>query len=69
MNIYSEPGSSVVFTARGGYDSQQERAKEILELGATYIVEKIEVGGWSSEVWLAGYSEGFNTALFDNLED
>ena len=64
MDIFSVPGTEVVFDARGGYDSDQRLALEVLKLGTTYIVEHIRIGDFSSDVKLRGVAGFWNTMLF-----
>jgi hypothetical protein len=37
-----------------------------MELGATYEIDEIDIGGWSSTVSLVGVPGWFNTCLFEN---
>jgi hypothetical protein len=64
MDIYSGPGTKVVFHGRGGYDSQKEHAKKSLVLGNTYTVKRVEVSLSSSSVKLWEVEGDFNTVLF-----
>jgi len=68
MDIYSRPGTPVIFDADGGYPAEKELAKKVLVLGNTYVVSKIEVGNSSTKVWIKGqgqgYNEYFNSVLF-----
>lgn len=53
MNIYSEPGTKVVFAyPNNGYASEQEHAKQFLTVGAIYTVSDTEVGISYTHVWL-----------------
>lgn len=69
MNIYAKHGDRVVFTdANAGYHGQGARALEVLELGATYTVDYVEVHSSSSYVFLQERpNDSFNTVLFDDL--
>jgi len=64
MNIYSPKGTKVVYTAKGGYPCQVDRANEYLTIGETYEVDHIDVWSWHSDVYLVGFDKGFNTTLF-----
>lgn len=48
MDIYSKPGTKIVFTGENGSDWDKEHAFKHLEVGKEYTVKSIEVGGWSS---------------------
>ena len=65
MNIYSPKGTKVVYTAKEGLQACRDRANEYLTVGETYEVNFIDVWSWHSEVYLVGYSKGFNTVLFE----
>lgn len=64
MDIYSRPGTMVVFDAGGGYPYEQERAKKVLEVGKTYAVARVEVQSARSSVMLVGIEGRFNTVMF-----
>ena len=64
MDIYSRPGTKVVFHGRGGYPSQIEDAKKILTLGGVYTVSDMDVGHSRSSVSLVEIHGYFNTVLF-----
>lgn len=64
MSLNTKVGSIIVFTGRGGYPNQNSHAREKLEIGKTYEVIGMEVGGSMSYVSIA---EGlFNTVMFEN---
>lgn len=66
MDIYSQQGTKVVFTACGGMDGEIEYAKEQLVVGKIYTVRRTEVHSWSSDVYLEEFpGVSFNTCLFD----
>jgi hypothetical protein len=68
MDLGSKSEQRVRFTGYGGYDSQQEAARKVLEVGGIYTVERVEVGDWSSSVWLKEHpARSFNTVMFENL--
>ena len=66
MCIYPGPGTQVVFTGVGGYDTENADANAALIVGKTYIVdiEGTDVGDWSTSVKLRGVNGRFNTVMF-----
>lgn len=64
MDIYTRPGTQIVFHAKGGYDHEKEEAKAVLQVGQTYTVQSIEVGRCSSKVRLREAQGNFNTVMF-----
>ena len=58
----------LVFEGNGGYKLERESAKDKLVVGRGYQVEKIQVGGWNTEVYLQGYNISFNSCLFERDE-
>lgn len=64
MDIYSRPGTKVVFHGRGGYDGEKVRAEKSLVLGNTYTVKYTDVGSCSSSVWFYEAEGVFNTVMF-----
>lgn len=66
MNIYARSGDKVVFLNRNGFDSEPKRARECgLVEGEAYTVERTEVGGWHTTVYLQEYPKcGFNSVMF-----
>ncbi len=71
MNIYTEPGSMVKFTGKGGYVSDRELGNKHLDTETIYTVSRIVINGWSSEVYLEleGLEKiGFNTVMFENID-
>jgi len=66
MNIYAKQGSKVIFSnPNAGYDFDQQRAGEHLEVGKVYTVRRTEVQDSSSQVFLEEVPAiGFNTVLF-----
>ena len=63
-----ERGMKLVFEGKGGYKLERESAKDKLVIGQSYQVEKIQVGGWNTEVYLQGYKNSFNSCLFERDE-
>jgi hypothetical protein len=72
MNIYSPPGTKVIFDARGGWQGDKDAAAKRLTLNAEYIVSRADVGHSRTRVWLAGqgdaYGDHFNSCLFASTE-
>jgi len=65
MNIYAEKGHKVIFeNENAGYEMQQKDIKEVLVVGQTYIVNYTEVESYSTDVYLEGYSQPFNSVFF-----
>lgn len=71
MNMYSPPGTRVRFMNKGGYEIQPRLAiKAGLIEEEVYTVAYVDVGGWTSYVYLKEFpNEGFNTAMFDQVEE
>jgi hypothetical protein len=64
MDIYSPPGTEVVFLNKNGYALEREYASKVFVPGKVYIVESIDVGNWSSTVKFVGVEGEFNTVMF-----
>ena len=64
MNIWGGRGDKVRYS---NPEAGHHPIKELC-LGEVYTVSKIEVGGSSSVVYLDGYSNGFNTVNFEDVE-
>lgn len=68
MDIYSPRGTKVRFTGNGGFDSENQRANDILDKGAIYTVDYTDVGGWRTEVYLIEVpGDSFNSVLFESV--
>ncbi len=67
MDINSKKGTKVVFANPGsGYEPEQELAKEHLKVGATYTVDRTEVGRFHTKVFLEEIPDvPFNSVMFD----
>lgn len=70
-HIWAESGKTkIMFTGKNGRDHELSEAKGVLEVGHIYTVAKIEVGDWSSEVWLHEVDDlSFNTVHFKLVEE
>jgi hypothetical protein len=70
MDIYSKPGTKVVFTGEGGYDADREFAFSYMKIGDVLTVKSIDVGNWAS---LVEFEEilnvKFNTAMFEEKKE
>lgn len=66
MDIYSRPGTVVVFDNQGGYDSEKRMAFAAgLKIGGEYEISRIEVGNSHTSVQLKGLpGEWFNSVQF-----
>lgn len=72
MNIYAKPGHKVIVTeesAKNGYRADQDKIRNVLEIGKVYIVDSIDVGDWETTVYLEGQTLGFNSVNFEDYED
>lgn len=69
MNIYAKNGDKIVFSnPDAGYKPHQTTAKEHLESGGIYTVEKTLVSNWHTDVYvkeLPGIA--FNSVLFEDM--
>ena len=65
-NGFAVPGDLVVFENHGGSDWDRAFAiKTGLVEGEKYEVEATNVEAWSSDYKLKGFSESFNTCMFE----
>lgn len=69
MDICSKIGSKVKFArVKAGYKHHQETAEKHLKLGETYEVERIDTGGWHTDVYLKEVPNvSFNSVMFVNV--
>jgi hypothetical protein len=66
IDIYSGPGTPVVFHGEGGTKIDNERARKFLTVGSTYTVERTVVHAWSTDVFLREVpGERFGSSLFE----
>lgn len=67
MDDHSAPGTKIVFAHPGnGYAHDQETAREHLEVGEVYTVERTEVGRWHTDVFIKEVpGVAFNSPMFD----
>lgn len=68
MNIYTKPGATVVFDSpESAFAQEQERARKYLLEGEKYTVEKTEVGGFHTTVFLKEHPDcRFNSCQFSD---
>lgn len=68
MNIYSNPGTKVIFAnPTYGYPHDQEKAKQHLAVGQVYTVHHTEVSASHTDVYLAEVPGiAFNSVLFED---
>ncbi len=69
MNIYALKGHRVKCdNLTNDYEYKLEIARQHLEIGMEYVIEKTEVGSSHTEVWLQEVPDiGFNSSLFDDV--
>jgi len=69
MDIYSPPGSKVVYKGPvGGYPGDKVRAERHLKAGQIYTIKHLDVHSYSTDVYLEEVTEqAFNSVLFDNV--
>lgn len=68
MDIESSAGTRVRFLNENGHDGQRTAAK-VLSTTEIYTVSHIEIYSWHSTVFLEGVQGGFNTVMFENVDD
>lgn len=64
MDIYSKPGTKVVFTGLNGGEIEQASARKKLVIGKSYTVKRTEIEGWYTDVYLNEVEGSFNSVLF-----
>jgi hypothetical protein len=69
MALDTPRGASVEFIGKNGTDHELKAAMAVLTVGDIYTVRRVEVGDWSSKVYLTGYDTPFNTVHFCNIWD
>jgi hypothetical protein len=69
MNIESKKGDKVIFTGKGGYDSDNEYARKWLRIGNIYTVDYTIIGGFDTRVILVEEPDKkFNSVMFDDAK-
>lgn len=71
MNIYSKPGTKIVYdNLTDGYEWNRKHCDKYLEAGKEYTVCHIDIGNFSSEIYLKEFLNiSFNTVMFSNVEE
>ena len=68
MDIYSTPGTKVVFLDKNGDEYERAAAERILKVGQVYTVVDIDVMDWRSEVTLEEIPDKtFNSVMFNTI--
>lgn len=63
------PGDKIkCCTLNGGYDFDSKNAKRYLKKDKIYTVTRVEVGGWSTKVWIEGFDDSFNSVHFEDWD-
>jgi len=71
MNIYALEGHKVkCHTFNAGYDYHKEIAKEHLEIGKEYTIDKTIVDSYHTDVWLKEFPNvKFNSVFFEDVTE
>lgn len=70
IDIYSPSGTKVKFNDCHGHDWEREEARKILNTTDIYTIEYIDVGDWSSNLYLKEFPNTlFNSVLFSSTEE
>lgn len=70
MDIYSIPGTKIIFINKNGHDHDKEYANEFLKVGPEYTIKSIDVQSWISYVELEEFPEKrFNTVMFEQVQE
>lgn len=72
MNIHAKKGSKVVVTEKtknSGYSIDAERVAKHLEVGKPYTVDRTDVSGWRTDVYLEEVpGVSFNSVNFEDYD-
>jgi len=69
MNLDCKHGMKVRYIGEGGWDADKVHANKYLTVGEIYTVDIIDIGNWSSDVYLIEFPEiDFNTVMFEEVE-
>jgi hypothetical protein len=61
----AQPGTKIVFHGIGGYEAENEKARSVLQVGSTYTLLELDVGGWRSSLSIKeAPGMWFNTVMF-----
>lgn len=72
MNVFElKPGDTVVFSyPQNGYDHDVLEAREHLEPGKSYMLERVRIGGWEARLYLKEVpGVSFNSVQFSTGEE
>ena len=70
MNIEAISGTKVLYTGKGGYNSDKEYANKFLNVGQIYVVNTTIIHSYSTDVILEEFPEElFNSVHFDDLAE
>ena len=69
MNIYSKPGTKVIFSGENGYEFEQANARMIFTIGQEVTLKAIDVSDWSTSVQFEEYpNKWYNSVMFKDKE-
>lgn len=69
MNLDCKQGTKIRYTGTGGWDADKVHANQHLTIGEVYTVDIIDIGSWSSDVYLTEVPDiDFNTVMFEEVE-
>jgi hypothetical protein len=61
----AQSGTKIVFHGIGGYEAENEKARSVLQVGSTYTLLELNVGGWRSSLSIKeAPGMWFNTVMF-----
>jgi hypothetical protein len=73
MDTHSKEGTKVIvtkFSISNGYTSQIKQAKKHLKVGGQYTVDRTEVSGWHTNVFIKEFPDiAFNSVLFEDIPE
>ena len=69
MDIYSKPGTQIIYTGKNGWPGETDLANQFLSVGAIYTVEEMQVSSSYTRVKLLEIDKKlFNTVMFRNID-
>lgn len=70
MNIYARPGTKVRYTGENGYDHEHDDIQTMgVSIGEILTVKETEVGSWKTYVYFEELDGGFNSVLFEDIDE
>jgi hypothetical protein len=60
---------AVVKTFNAGYNSEEEKMRNMFELNQKIEVDSIVVNSWSTDIYLKEYEESFNSVFFKIVDE